>query len=224
MEPLIKLCKMIIHPKRTSREILQDTKSIRQATTIVIGFGAVLTLLFLISHLTQDYPPPADELATWIETWGEFPMLPFLKIPAEQYRLAQALFGLPLVLAIWILMAGSARLLSVAFKGQVPYEQYLSLFGFSFFAFWILGQILDITYSAILEDAILRALRMEYGAAIKEIVALFPAVMWTGVLTLGGIYNGIVTYESEGFSAIKAGAIAMATFVWPIVLISVLIR
>jgi hypothetical protein len=223
MQTLVYLWKVVVHPRTTSRDLLQQEK-ISRSGTVVLLLGVIVSLLFLISHLKQDYPPPADELQVWIETWGEFAMLPFLQIPAEKYRLAQAIFFLPLVLAIWILMAGSARLLSILFGGKVSYKQYLNLFGFSFFAFWILGHFLDITYSALLGDAVLRALRMEYGPFVRGIVANFPSVMWTVALTIGGIYNAIVTHESEGFSPAKAAVVGAATFFWPIVLISFLIR
>lgn len=214
---------MILHPRKTSREILKQ-KSVASSLAIVLGFALVLALLFLISHLVQDYPPPPEELQTWVETWGEFAMLPFLKIPAERYRLAQAMFAIPLVLAIWILMAGSARLLSILFGGRVTFEQYLNLFGHSFFAFWILAQLLDFTYSTLWGDFVLPALRLAYGPLIQSVVAFFPAAMWTLALGCGGLYNGLVAHESENFSWIKAALIGLATFLWPMVLISTLIR
>lgn len=225
MKPVTNLWKIVIHPRRTSRELLEDgSRSLYAAGGIVLGFAAILALLFLYSHLAGDYPPPPDELETWIATWGEFTMLPFVKIPAESYRLAQAIFIIPLVLGIWILMAGSARLLSVLFGGHTTFEQYLSLFGFSFFAFWILAQVLELVYSVVLGGAILPALRMEYGPLVRCLAANYPSFMWTLMLTLGGIYNGIVTYESERLSAVKAGLTGATTLVWPIVLIAVLVR
>lgn len=160
----------------------------------------------------------------WIATWGEFAMLPFVKIPAENYRLAQAIFIIPLLLAIWLLMAGSARVLSVLWGGKVSFEQYLNVLGYSFFAFWIVGQVLDMSYSGILGRWMLPALRMEYGAGIQAFFANFPSVMWTVTLSLGGLYNGIVTYELERFSLWKVVVISLVTLAWPIVLISILLR
>jgi hypothetical protein len=180
--------------------------------------------MFVISHLKGDYPPPPDELEVWIETWGEFAMLPFLKIPAEHYRLAQAILIVPMILAVWILMAGSARILSILFGGKVSFQQYLNLFGFSFFAFWILGSLLDAIYSGIFGDVVLNALRMEYGTFAKTLATYFPQVMWVGVLSAGGIYNGIVIHENESLSRVQTALMGMTTFVWPIVMISTITR
>jgi hypothetical protein len=130
----------------------------------------------------------------------------------------------PLVLAIWILMAGSARLLSVLFGGKVTFEQYLNLFGFSFFAFWITSSALDVIYSGVFRRFVLQALRMEHGAAIRTIVVWFPATMWTTLLALGGMYNALVAHECEQFSVIKSALVGMATAIWPIVLVSILLR
>ena len=223
MKTVSKLWRIILYPRRTSRELLEQ-KTPTASLVIVLGFALVLALLFLLSHLAQDYPPPPEDLQTWVETWGEFAMLPFLKIPAERYRLAQALFVVPLVLAIWILMAGSARLLSVLFGGKVTFEQYLNLFGHSFFAFWILAQLLDFTYSTLLGNFVLPALRLAYGPVIRGLVAFFPAAMWTLALGCGGLYNGLAAREAEKFPWIKAAPIGLVTFLWPMVLISTLIR
>lgn len=223
MNAIRNLWMIVIHPRRTSQAIAQD-RSIFPSLAVVLVFGLIYALLFLMSHLAHDYPPPAGELKVWIDTWGEFAMLPFVKIPAENYRLAQAIFIIPLVLAIWLLMAGSARVLSVVWGGKVSFEQYLNVLGYSFFAFWIVGQVLDMSYSGILWPWILPALRMEYGPGIQAFCANFPSVMWTVSLSLGGLYNGIVTYELERFSLWKVVVIGLVTLAWPIVLISILLR
>jgi hypothetical protein len=223
MKTLRRLLKIISHPRETSREIIHD-QHVDSSLSVVLGFGIILSLMFLISHLKADYPPPAKELQVWIETWGEFPILPFVRIPAEKYRLAQAVFVTPLMIAVWILMAGSAKLLSILFGGNVSYKQYLNLFGFSFYAFWIVASIFDTIYSGIFGDLVYIALKMENGAIAKTIVAFFPSVMWTILLGFGGVYNAIVTHESERFSLCKTAIVGIVTFAWPILLISLLIR
>ena len=223
MNVIRNLIMIILHPRKTSQAIAQE-KTIYPSLTVVLGFGLVYSILFLASHLAHDYPPPPDELKTWIDTWGEFAMLPFVNIPAESYRLAQAMFVLPLVLAVWMLMAGSARVLSVLFKGKVSFEQYLNVFGYSFFAFWIMGQLLDMGYSSLLGPWVLPGLRMAYGPGLQAFFANFPPVVWTMMLSFGGIYNGIVTYELERFSLWKVVLVGMVTLAWPIVLISILLR
>lgn len=223
MSTLRRMLGIVLHPRSLSREIMQE-KNIYSSLSVVLGFAIILSVLFVISHVKANYPPKQDELDIWIETWGEFAMLPFVKIPADNYRLAQGIFMIPMMIAIWILMAGSARILSILFDGAVSFEQYLNLFGFSFFIFWIIGSILDTIYSGILGDYVLNALKMEYGSIAKTFVTYFPQVMWVGILSLGGIYNAIVVHEAEQFSFIKSALTGMATFLWPIVLISTMIR
>ena len=227
MNTLMNLLRMIVRPRRTCREVLRQ-ETLNASLAIVLGFGIAVSLLFLRSHFARDYPPPPDELEAWIETWGEFAMLPFVKIPTERYRLAQALFMVPLSLAIWILMAGSARVLSALFGGRTTFVQYANGFGHTFYAFWALATVLDGLYTLILGDHLLRALRLEYGPLARAFVANYPSLMWTFVLGLGAVYNGLVAYESEGSrgaaAVLQAAAIAVATGFWPIALIILLLR
>jgi hypothetical protein len=223
VKTLNRLWRIILHPRRVTGEILLE-ENIHSSLSVVLGFGLVLSLLFLYSYLQGDYPPPPEDLNTWIEAWGEFSMLPFVNIPPENYRLAQAIFMTPLVIAVWMLMAGSAKILSSLFGGIVSYEQYLNLFGFSFFVFWIIGSFLDVVYSGIFGTFVLEALRWDYGGSVRSFAVNFPPVMWTTLLSLGGIYNGIAVHEGEQFSIAKTALVALATFVWPIVLVSLLIR
>ncbi|MBW7883015.1 MAG: hypothetical protein H3C34_10325 [Caldilineaceae bacterium] len=223
MKAIRNLFMVVIRPRRTSREIAQD-KTIYSSLLTVTVFGVVTALLFLSSYLAHDYPPPVDELNLWIETWGEFAMLPFVKLPPESYRLVLAVIMLPLALAVWILMAGSARVLSLLFGGKVSFEQYLNLFGYSFFAFWILAQLLDIAYSTLLGPWELPALRREYGPVMYAFFAGYPSVVWVVMLSLGGIYNGLVTHELERFALWQVVLVALVTFAWPMVFISILLR
>lgn len=223
MVVLTRLLYIIINPRRTAQQILKE-KKLTPALGVVIGFGLIFSTLSLISYFKGDYPPSPDELQTWIDAWGEFTMLPFLKIPAERYRLAQGLFFTPLVFAIWILMAGTARVFSIAWVGKGGFMEYLNLFAYSFFAFWILSSLLDMIYSGLLGLFVLNALRMAYGPAVRTVVASFPPVMYTTLLGMGGIYNGLMIHEREGFSLHKTILIGMMVFVWPIFLISILIR
>ena len=223
MRTIGRLWRIVISPRLTSREILQD-ENIHASLAIVLGFALVLSLLFLVSHFRGDSPPPPQDLETWIETWGEFAMLPFVKVPAEDYRLAQALFFTPLILGTWILMAGTARVLSLLWGGKVGFAQYLNLFGFSFFTFWILGSVLDTVYSGLLGRHVLQALRGAYGPLAKMVFANFPSLIWTIVLGLGGVYNAIVSHEDERCSWLKAALVGVATFFWPMLLISLLVR
>lgn len=218
------LPKMVVRPRKTAGELLAE-KTVYPSLVVVLGFAALESLLFLISHLAGGYPPPAGELSVWIDTWGEFAMLPFIKVPAESYRLAQAAFMVPLMLAIWMLMAGSGRLLSVLFgRGRVSFDGYLNLFGFSFFVFMILAAAFDALYSGFFGDFVLAALRGEYGQFSRRVVAAFPPMMYTVLYGLGGLYNALVAREGEGYSLPKTVIVGVVTFLWPMVLVSLLLR
>lgn len=220
---LVLLPKMVARPRRTARELLAE-ETIRSSLTVVLGFAVVEALLSLISYLAGDYPPPPEVLRIWIETWGEFAMLPFIDVPAESYRFVQAVFMIPLMLAIWILMAGSARLLSLLFGGgRVSFDGYLNLFGFSFFVFMIAAAAFDLTFSSVFRNFV-EALRGDYGMFAGSAVAAFPPAMYTVLYGLGGFYNAIVAHEGEGCSIPKAAIVGIVTFLWPMVLISLLLR
>ena len=92
------------------------------------------------------------------------------------------------------------------------------------FVFWIAGSLLDAVYSGIFGDFVLEALRMEHGQLTRVFFTNFPPVMWVGVLTLGGVYNAIVTHECENYSIWQSALVGVITYTWPIVLISTLIR
>jgi hypothetical protein len=183
-----------------------------------------MAIAFFISYFTGHYPPEPKILQLWVETWGEFSMLPFVKIPLENYHLFLAIAMIPLGFAVWILMAGTGKLFSLWFKGHGTYEQYLNLFGFSFFAFWILASIFDLTYSRPLAPLVYSALRMEKGQFARDFCVFFPPVMYMVFFGLGGVYNGIAAWTLERFNIWKAVSVGYATFVWPMLFISALIR
>ena len=187
----MRLLKMIIAPRKTTRDLLAE-KLLKWPLAIVLGLGLAGSLGFLFSHLQHAYPPPKE----MIEAWGKFAMLPFFNIPAESYRLFLAQIMIPFLLGIWILMAGSARLLS----------------------------ILDMIYSGLMFGMIMSALRNEYGPVVRQLFVLYPMFFWPAALGLAGIYNGIVCQEGEGWMWWKSGLVAAVTFFWPMVLISFTLR
>lgn len=216
------LPKTVVHPRRTAREFLSE-RTIYPSLIVVLGFAVLESLLSLISYLAGSYPPPPEVLKIWIEAWGEFAMLPFIRVPAESYRLAMAVFMVPLMLAIWMLMAGSARLLSILF-GRVSFDGYLNLLGFSFFAFFIIAVFLDALVNGVFGGFELAALRGEYGPLLRSVFVAFPAVEYTVLFGLGGVYNAIVAREAEGYSIPKTAVVGFVTFLWPMVLVSLLLR
>lgn len=223
MKTLSYLWRMIKAPGRTCRELAEEAR-VRYAGALVLDYGIFGSLGFLLSTLKRDYPPPAETLEMWIKTWGEFTMLPFLKIPPEHYRAFLAVIMIPLAVTIWMLMAGTAKLLSLLFKGKVRYEQYLNLVGFGFFPFlWVAG-ILDVIYSGYLKPFAIPALNMEYGALAKAFFQWFPPLEYTILFGLGGLYNGIGTQTAEHWAVWKSVVVGALTFVWPMLLNMVLMR
>jgi hypothetical protein len=217
------LWNMLKAPRRTSQALVEENR-VRYAAALVLSYGVVNCLGMLLSALRHDYPPPPDVLAVWIKTWGEFTMLPFLKIPPENYRAFQAVIFIPLSLTIWMLMAGTAKLLSLLFKGKRSYEQFLNLLGFSFFPFLWIAAILDTIYSGYLKPFAVPALNNEYGPLAQIFFQLFPPLEYTILYGLGAVYNAIAVQTAERWAAWKSVVVGALTFAWPILLITALLR
>ena len=213
---------MVAHPRRTTDRLLQEP--IGPALWLVLGYAVFMSAGFLLSHLARDYPPPPDVLATWTDAYGAFYILPFVNIPAESYRLTLAIISTPLVLMVWMLMAASARLLTIAFHGSATFDQYLSLFAFAFFPFWIAVSLADMIFSGPLDPLVLRALRAEYGPLAQQVAANFMPIAYTALFGLGGVYCGGVAARANGFSLLKSAVIGFSTFIWPMATGALLIR
>ena len=219
---------VIPHPRLTFEALAKDA-SIRPAAALVLGYGTLSGSMFLISFLRGNWPPPPDELSVWVSAWGEFTQLPFLKIPAEQYRLFQAILMLPLVLAIWMLMAATARLLGTLLGGRASFDQYLKVLGFSFFTFWLLAHILDTAYNLLLGPYLVPAIQGEYGPLAGAFVRNFPPLLYVILFGLAGVYNGIAAQTAErqagvSYAMWKPALVGLLTFAWPMVLVSALLR
>ncbi len=215
----MRLLEVMIVPRRVARELLAE-KSLKWPLAIVLALGLLGSIGFLISYFQHVYPPPRE----MIEAWGEFAMLPFFNIPAERYRLFLAEIMVPFLLAVWIMMAGSARLLSLLLGGKVTYRQYLVLFAYSFFSFYLIASILDMIYSGMMAGMIMSALRGEYGPLVRQGFILYPAFFWMTALGLAGIYNGIVCQEGEGWAWWKSVLVAAVTFFWAMIAITFTLR
>jgi hypothetical protein len=164
--------RILISPFR-SAQALPASARVRPAALLVLGAGLFMAAGMLVSHLNHAYPPAPNVLKIWVETWGEYVMLPFLKIPPESYRLFLAVIMVPLAYAIWMLMAGTAKLLSLFMGGRASYEQYLVITAFSFFPFWILAgneaifQLMMVAYNLFLLFKIDCVRTTEYQQQIK---------------------------------------------------------
>jgi hypothetical protein len=210
---------MIIAPRKTARELLAET-SLLWPSSIVLILGFISSIGFYIGYLQHAYPLPKE----MVEAWGSFAMLPFFNIPAEEYRLFLAIIMVPFLLGLWALMAGAANLLSRILGGKVTFKQYLILFAYSFFSFYLIASILDSIYSGLMFGQIMRALRNEYGPTIRQLFILYPMIFWPTALGLAGIYNGIVCQEGEGWAIWKSILVAAVTFALPMLAISLTLR
>ncbi len=215
--------RFLIFPFRSARA-LPASPRIRSAALLVLGAGLYLALGMFISYLNHDYPAPPDVLKVYIDAWGEFNMLPFLKIPPESYRLFLAVILVPLAFAMWMLMAGTAKLLSLLLGGRASYEQYLVVTACGFFPFWILAAIIDTIFSGVIDGYVLRALTGQFGPFATSFWTSFPILFYTILYGLGGVWIGIGAAGVERFQRWKALPIAMFSFAWPMLLMSLLAR
>lgn len=202
---------MLIHPARTGKALARE-KSLQPVAILVIAFGLLQSLLFLISHLKKDYPPPPEVLEVWVEHWGEGVMLPFFNVPAESYRGFQAAILLPFCLALWLLMGGSARLIALLFGGRHSFETYLRITGFTFFTIWLIASFIDFMYSGIFQDVVLRGLRGEYGAAVDFLLQLFMPIEYTLLYGLAAVNIAVATRTIERFAWWRAALVGLAAF------------
>lgn len=214
---------ILLHPKRTAKELATDAR-LKPVAIFVIAFGLLQSLMFLVSHLKQDYPPPPEELAIWVDHWGEGVMLPFFNIPAESYRGFQAAIMLPFCLAIWMLMGGTARLLAYLFGGKHSYETYLRLTGFTFFTIWLIAAFLDFLYSSAFQEVVLNGLRGAYGPVVDGLLQAFMPLEYTVLYGLAAVNITLATQTIEDFSWWKAAIVGIAAFAWPMAMVSSVAR
>lgn len=214
---------MLIHPGRTSKELASET-SLKPVATLVIAWGIFYGLVFLRSYLAHEYPPSPEELKIWIEHWGEGVMLPFFNIPAETYRGFQAAIMLPFVLALWMLMGGSARLLASLMGGKQTYETYLRITGFTFFMIWIITAFLDYLFSGVFWEYVSRGLRGEYGPLVDILLVNFIIFEYTLLYGLVAFNVTVATRAIEQFAWWKAAIIGIVVFAWPMALVASVVR
>ncbi len=214
---------LLIAPFRSARALPASAR-VRSAALLVLAAGLFMAIGMLVSHLNHAYPPAPDALKIYVDTWGEYLMLPFLKIPPESYRLFLAIIFVPLAFAIWMLMAGTGKLLSLLVGGHASYEQYLVITAFSFFPFWILAGVIDTIFSGVIDRYVLLALTGQLGSIATAFWSSFPQFFYSFLYGLGGVWIGINTAGVESFKWWKAVPIALFTFGWPMLLMSVLVR
>ncbi len=214
---------ILLSPFR-SRLALPVSTRVRPAALLVLFAGLFSTAGMFVSYINHAYPAAPDVLKIYIDTWGEYYMLPFVKIPPESYRLFLAIISVPLMYAMWMLMAGTAKLLSLLMGGGASYEQYLVITAFSFFPFWILAAVIDTIFSGVINGYVLQALTRQLGPFATIFWSSFPKFFYTILYGLGGIWIGINAAGLEPFKWWKAVPIALFSFAWPMLLMSSLMR
>ncbi len=215
--------KILISPLRAARALPTSVR-VRPAALLVLAAGLFMAIGMFVSYLNHAYPPAPDVLKTYVDAWGEYLMLPFLKIPPESYRLFLAVIFIPFAFAIWMLMAGTAKLLSLLVGGRASFEQYLVITSFGFFPFWILAGVIDTIFSGVIDGYVLQALTGQLGPFATAFWSSFPQFFYTFLYGLGGLWIGISTAGVESFKWWKAVPISLFTFGWPMLLMSVLVR
>ncbi len=224
------LWRIIIHPIQSARGIA-TWQTVLPGLIVTLAFGIYQAAGCSQSYFNHDYPPPPESLSVWIQTWGEFSMLPlpFLRfIPLDQYRLFMAAVSLPVAVGSWLYMAGIARVLTRWFGSHTRFSQYLNLFAFSFFPFWLLASLGDGIYSAVLGPYVVPGLTGEYGPLAQAFFSSFPPLLWTLMFGMGAVYNGLVAYAaSSGFNKLRwwrSALIGWGSFLLPLALVSILFR
>jgi hypothetical protein len=207
-----------------SAQALPPSVRVRPAALLVLGSSLFMAVALFISYLVRAYPPAPDVLKIYVDTWGEYYMLPFLKIPPESYRLFLSIILVTFDFAMWMLMAGTAKLISLLVGGHASYEQYLVITAFSFFPFWILAGIIDSIFSGVIDGFVLQALTGQFGPFATAFWSNFPKFFYTTLYGLGGVWIGISTAGVESFKWWKVVPITLFTFGWPMLLMSVLMR
>lgn len=203
---------MLAHPRRTTDRLVGEP--IRPAMLFVLGYGVATAAGFAAS--AADYPPPSDVLATWIDAYGEFTMLPFINIPPDGYRLVLAVVAVPLMAVVWVLMAGFARLLTAVLGGRATFDDYLSLTAFAFLPFWIIVAVIDTIHSGPLGGLVVDALRGEHGSIARAVAVNFMPVAYVVLFGLGGLWCAVTAARANAFGAAKSGVIGLACAVWPL--------
>ncbi len=223
VETFAPLWRVVVRPRRTIAALL-DRPGFGRALSVVLVFGVLVGLLFLCSAMWHDFPPTGEEFKVWIAAYGEGSMVPFVNVPIGSYRLFLAEIMVPFALAMWLLMAGTARVIGGLMDGKGSFDDYLRTFAYTFFAWWLIAQAADIAFSALAGARLTPMLRGDYGSGWRALAVVYPPAVWVGALTMGGVYNAIAAKISESFGWAKAAVIGAVTLAWPIVMISALVR
>ncbi len=223
MKTLRYLLGIFTHPIRTGKELANE-KQIRHALLLVLGISGYLALGFLISYSKGDYPPDAQTLEVWIKAWGSFSMLPVVNVPLEKYRLLMAIIGVPVGMMIWILGAGTARLLTRLFGGRLEFDQFLNVVAFTIFPFWLLSGLLDPANFDFMNANMVPALTGQMGPLAQGFYTWYPQIMYPVVQGLGALYMGLIIHANEKQAIWKTVLIAFLAFAWMIVLTGLLFR
>ncbi len=223
------LWRMMLHPLRAGGEIA-SWQTAWPGLWVVLALGLYLTLGCYRSYLDHAYPPPADELRVWIETWGRDSMLPlpFLPIPLDHYRLFMAVISLPVTTGSWLGMAGIARLLTRWLGKKTTFLPYLNLFAFSFFPFWFLAVVGDGLFTQLTGQYLVPGLQGVYGPAVQAFYTTYPPLLYTVLFGLGAIYNSLGAYsvalQKEKLRWWEAAIIGWIPFFLPLALVAMLYR
>ena len=136
--------------------------------TPVIIFGFLAAITYFVSYLYGASVTLEEVYA------GMFGIEPLVPIPKETYRLWENLFILPMYLAAWVLLAGSARLVGKAFLGKGSLKQNLNVLGFAYFVPLYFFVVFDFLLIGPAYSWNLAASRGLYGAELERFARTLP--------------------------------------------------
>ena len=115
-----------------------------------------------------------------------------LAIDPYYYVLLQAVVFPLLFFVMWVMMAASAWLISIFFRGKVTFKQYLVLLGHSFFPFFILAMLFpSINWTALIGlGAIYNGIVTQEAEGYpfwKAIFVSIATVIWPILLVMNAI-------------------------------------
>jgi hypothetical protein len=101
----------LIWPRAAMQALIENRYRVAYALLIYLFLGAIYTFTVQMAYARG---------------FGA-QLMPFLAIPAERYYFWQRFYQIPLFLAAFIVFAGTARLMALAFRGTGCFESALAL-------------------------------------------------------------------------------------------------
>ena len=104
---------------------------------------------------------------------------PWLKIDLDAYYLVQALFIVPLILALWVQAAGTIHMLSRLSGGKGSFDRTLTMTGYSLWLPWLIFLVFDIVLApGLAHDLVFAACMFLALAGTSMAVEIEQGIEW----------------------------------------------